>query len=49
MTNLPPAPPSKQPGSFWRLGERDLNVWDIGVKVLVWGSVLGVALWFAFQ
>ena len=36
---LPPAPP-RQRGSFWSLGERKPNTWDIGVKLLVWGAVL---------
>lgn len=35
---LPPAPPTRR-GSFWSLGNRDLNGWDFGVKLLVWGAV----------
>ena len=42
---LPPPPPR---GSFWRLGDRELNVWDVGVKLLVWGAVLGFGLWLVY-
>jgi hypothetical protein len=45
--NLPSAPPQRR-GSFWSLGNRDLNAWDIGVKLLVWGAVLVGALYLAF-
>jgi hypothetical protein len=42
-----PAPPQR--GSFWRLGERNLNTWDIGVKLLVWGAVFVGAVYLAWM
>jgi hypothetical protein len=42
---LPPAP---QRGSFWRLGNRNLNTWDIGVKLLVWAAVLAGAVYLIY-
>ncbi|MDQ5874414.1 MAG: hypothetical protein M3526_03410 [Actinomycetota bacterium] len=44
---LPPAPPARH-GSFWNMGNGPTSIWDIGAKLLIWGSVLAGAAWLVY-
>jgi len=44
---LPPAPPERR-GSFWNMGNGPTTIWDVGAKLLIWGSLAALGAYLVW-